>query len=454
VTTTATQSPQVPAQRWWRSFNRTHWFVFTAASLAWLFDCLDQQVFNLSRDGAVEDLVANKARATELASYTTSVFLIGWATGGLIFGALGDRFGRARVLMVSLLIYSICTGLSAFASSYFGFCACLFFTGLGVGGVFGLSVALVADSVPDHTRAPALGLLQSLSSWGNIAAGLAGMGVGLLAAGHHLPPSLKVWQAMFLIGSVPAFCFSFLLLRVKEPERWRLAKAAGAKTGVKFGSYLTLLRHPTWSRHAWLGLLLCSAGIIGLWGIGNFHPKIVRSIIESHLSASGLSPAEIASQKAYWSSLGLLLQNVGAFFGMLSMAKFAQVKGRRPAFALGLTLSFLSTILVFRYLREIHQIYWMLPIMGFGQLSVFGVYAIYLPELFPTSLRSTGTSFCYNFGRLAAASAPFTIGRITRHLGGDIEGFRTAGSWVSLVLLLGIAVLPFLPETKDKPLPE
>lgn len=117
-------------------------------------------------------------------------------------------------------------------------------------------------------------------------------------------------------------------------------------------------------------------------------------------------------------------------------------------------LSFLCTILVFKFLREINQIYWMLPLMGFGQFSVFGIYAIYLPELFPTSLRSTGTSFCYNFGRLAAASAPFTIGRITRSLGGDIEGFRNAGLWVSLVLPLGIVVLPFLPETKGKPLPE
>ena len=86
--------------------------------------------------------------------------------------------------------------------------------------------------------------------------------------------------------------------------------------------------------------------------------------------------------------------------------------------------------------------------------SVFGVYAIYLPELSPTNLRSTGTSFCYNFGRLIAASTPFTIGRITRKLGSNIEGFRTAGMWVSLVLLAGILVLPFLPETKGQPLPE
>jgi MFS family permease len=162
----------------------------------------------------------------------------------------------------------------------------------------------------------------------------------------------------------------------------------------------------------------------------------------------------MASSKAYWSSLGLLFQNIGGFIGMMSLAKFAQVKGRRPAFALSLALSFLSTLLVFKFLREIDQIWWMLPIMGFGQLSVFGVYAIYLPELFPTSLRSTGTSFCYNFGRLLAATAPFTISRLTKQLGGNIEAFRTAGMWISLSLLIGIAVLPFLPETKDKPLPE
>lgn len=441
-------------QPWWRSFNRNHWLVFAVASLAWLFDCLDQQVFNLARDGAVEDLLGDKAKAIEFAPYTTSFFLIGWAIGGLIFGSLGDRFGRARMLAVTMMIYSICTGLSAFVTSFSSFCACLFLTGLGVGGVFGLSVALVADSVPDHTRAPALGLLQSLSSWGNITAGLIGMGIGLLATQHLLPFSLKAWQAMFLVGAVPAFLCVFLFRKLKEPEKWVRAKAEGDKKGVKFGSYVVLLKHPTWSKHAWLGLILCSAGIIGLWGIGNFHPKIVRAIIETHLAADHLTRDALASKKAYWSSLGLLLQNIGGFFGMLSLAKFAQVKGRRPAFALALLLSFLSTQLVFRYLREVSQIYWMIPIMGFGQYSVFGVYAIYLPELFPTNLRSTGISFCYNFGRFIAASAPFTIGQITRRLGGNIEGFRIAGMWVSLVLLIGILVLPFLPETKDKPLPE
>jgi len=439
---------------WWRSFNRRHWLVFTLASLAWVFDCLDQQVFTLAKDSAVGDLLVDKAKATEFTAYTTSFLLLGWAVGGLIFGALGDRFGRARMLAFTLLVYSVFTGLSSFAGSYAGFCGFVFCTGLGIGGVFGLSVALVADSVPDAARAPALGWLQSLSTWGNIGAAFTGMGIGAFAASHLLPFGLRTWQVLFLVGAVPAFLCVFVLRRLREPDRWVRAKAEGAKRGIKFGSYGKLLGHRVWSKHAWLGLIFCCAGIVGLWGLGNFHPAIVGSIVAAHFASAHLSPEALASKIVRFRSLGLLLQNIGGFLGMIAMAKLAQVRGRRPALALALLLSFFSTLLVFRYLRELNEIYWMLPIMGFGQLGVFGVYAIYLPELFPTSLRSTGTSFCYNFGRLVAATAPFTMGRITKSLGGNIEGFRTAGMWVSLVLLLGIVVLPFLPETKDQPLPE
>ena len=447
-------SPSTPAQPWWRALNREHWFVFTIASLAWLFDCLDAQFFNLARDAALDDLLTDKAQATVYGPYTTSVFLLGWAAGGLIFGSLGDRYGRARILTVSVLLYSVFTGLNAFSTSFFDFCAYRFLSGLGVGGVFGLAVALVADSVPDHTRAPALGLLQSLSTWGNILAGLIGMAIGALAARHFLPFGLKAWQAIFLVGAVPAFLCVFILRRLKEPEKWVQARTAGAKRGIKFGSYATLLGHPRWAKHAWLGLVLCLAGIVGLWGIGNFHPKIVGTIIAGHLAAARLAPDALASQQAFWRSAGLLLQNIGGFIGMMTLAWVAQVRGRRPAFALALLCSFLSTVLVFKGLREFSQMFWMLPLMGFGQLSVFAVYAIYLPELFPMSLRSTGTSFCYNFGRIIAATAPFTLSRITQSLGGDIEAFRTAGIWVSLVLLLGLVVLPFLPETRGQPLPE
>jgi MFS family permease len=442
------------AQRWWQGLTREQWLVFTGASLAWAFDCFDLQVFNLARDAAMEDLIADPKLALEYGPYTTSVFLIAWAVGGLIFGALGDRYGRARMLTVCILLYSLSTGLSSFSTGFIDFCLYRFATGLGVGGVFGLAVALVADSLPNRSRAPALGLLQSLSTWGNLAAALIGMLLGSFAARQLLPFGLAHWQVMFLVGALPALLCVPLLRHLKEPPKWVAARSEGAVRGIEFGSYRRLLTHPVWASRAWLGLVVCSAGIIGLWGVGNFHPKIVGSIVEQHFIGTGLSPAELGSEKAYWRSIGLLLQNVGGFLGMLALAKIAQVYGRRIAIALGLFLSIVSTWIVFRYMREFQDMYWMLPLMGFGQLAVLGAYAVYLPELFPTSLRSTGTSFCYNVGRIVAATAPFTMSQLTRSLGGDIEGFRTAGTWVSLVLLVGIAVLPWLPETKDRPLPE
>jgi MFS family permease len=408
---------------------------------------MDQQFFNLARDGAMEALIPSKA--LEYAPFTTSVFLVGWAVGGLIFGALGDRFGRAKMLTVTILLYSASTGLNAFATGFFDFCVYRFITGLGVGGVFGLAVALVADSVPDRGRAPALGLLQALSTVGNLSAGLIGMAIGAAAT---LPFGFKPWQMMFVVGAAPALLSVFVLSRLKEPEKWVRARDEGKARGIKFGSYRSLLTHPRWSKHAWFGLIACSAGIIGLWGIGNFHPKIVGSIVAE--AGKGLSPAALDSHKTFWRAAGLLLQNIGGFIGMFVMAKLAQTKGRRIAFALALLFSFLSTVLVFKFMRTTSDIYWMLPLMGFGQLGVFGVYAVYLPELFPTSLRSTGTSFCYNVGRIVAAAGPFTLSKITSAYGNNMEAFRTAGLWVSLVLLLGIAVLPLLPETKDKPLPE
>jgi MFS family permease len=434
---------------WWRTFNGEQWIIFAVALLAWALDCFDQQIFNLARDGAIEHLLGRQS-AIEYAPYTTSFFLIGWAIGGLILGPLGDRYGRARMLMVAVLMYALSTGMNA---SFWSFCAYRFITGLGVGGVFGLAVALVSDSLPDAARAPAIGMMQSLSAFGNMTAGLTGMGIGLLAHRNLLPFNLQTWQWLFIVGAFPAMMLLPLFFWIREPQRWTEARAAGLRSGIRFGSYSYLLTDPTWRRHAWLGLLMCGAGIVGLWGIGNFYPRIIGSIIDVHLASSSLSPDAIANERTYWSSVGSLLQNAGGLVGMWSLAKLSQVQGRRLACGAAVTLSFLSTLLALIYLRHVSQIYWILPIMGFGQYSVFGAYAIYLPELFPTSLRSTGVSFCYNLARLLAATAPFTLGQLTHRLGGDVEAFRTAGIAVSFSLLIGLLVLPFLPETRGKPLP-
>src|SRR3954462_1706519 len=221
--------------RWWKTLNRYHWFVFAMASLAWLFDCLDQQIFILARNTAMADLLPKGWDPKEYGGYATAIFVAGWATGGLIFGAVGDRIGRAKTLMLTVLLYSVCTGLSAFSKGWIDFAIYRFITGLGVGGVFGLAVALVADSLPDSARTGALGTLQALSAVGNITAGLVSMSLGAVEGQWFEAGSS--WKLMFLIGAVPAFLCVFVQLRLKEPEKWVAARAQGRLTGVKFGSY-------------------------------------------------------------------------------------------------------------------------------------------------------------------------------------------------------------------------
>ena len=150
-----------------------------------------------------------------------------------------------------------------------------------------------------------------------------------------------------------------------------------------------------------------------------------------------------------------MMLNIGAFFGIYAFSYFTHFVGRKPAFAVSFLAALVSTAIVFWYLREFNQIFWMIPLMGFCQLSLFGGYAIYFAELFPTRLRSTGTSFCYNVGRFAAAAGPFTLGYLTSDVfGGKPEPMRYAGVAMTLVFLVGLAALPFAPETKGKPLPE
>src|SRR5207249_4335388 len=128
--------------------------------------------------------------------------------------------------------------------------------------------------------------------------------------------------------------------------------------------------------------------------------------------------------------------------------------GRRGTFAIGFVAAWASTAAVFWFLNDFGQIFWMVPIMGFCQLSLFAGYAMYFPELFPTHLRSTGTSFRYNVGRFLAASGPLLQGELNRAFAQKGESLRYAGVTMCTVFLLGLLVLPFAPETKDQPLPE
>ncbi len=454
---------------WYRLLNKHHWFVLTIATMAWVFDCLDQQLFILARPAAMAALLPADWNAKEFAGYATSIFMVGWATGGLLFGSLGDRYGRAKMLTLTVFIYSICTGLSAFSQDFFQFALYRFITGLGVGGVFGLAVALVADSLPEQARSKALGTLQAMSAIGNITAGLCSIYVASLVDSGTIKGG-DSWKYLFWIGALPAFLCVFIAVRLKEPEKWVKAKAEGKITGVKFGSYASLFSHPRWKRHALGGMLLCISGVIGVWGIGFFAPELVGSVMARSLKEAGVAGPQIASETAKWTGINGIVQNVGAFLGMISFTWLAQGIGRKKAFVLGSIAAAAATIFYFQCFDSKSDI-WMSGVMGFCQLGLFAGFSMYLPELFPLRLRSTGISFCYNVGRFLAALGPWTLGYLTKYLSdqaaalnaGETDAvitaakliaFREAACWMCFIYFVGIIALKWLPETKGQPLPE
>ncbi|GAC1300345.1 MAG: MFS transporter [Isosphaeraceae bacterium] len=441
---------------WYRGLTRYHWFVLIVASLGWMFDTMDQQLFNLARKPAIAQLLGpdRVKEVDEYGGYATSIFMIGWAVGGLFFGVVGDRIGRAKTMLLTILVYSIFTGLSALSKGFGDFAFYRFLTGLGVGGEFAVGVSLVAEVMPDRARPFALGWLQALSAVGNMTAAVVAMILGQLERSGTVSSS-GTWRAMFMVGALPAALTIPIFLKLKEPERWQ--KATGGSEGAKLGSIRELFGDPRWRTNALAGMLWACAGVIGVWGIGFFSFDLFRSVFTASFKAMGLSDAETAGRVTLWVGIQSLMQNLGAFFGILAFSKFTQSRGRKPAFAVALVLAMAATAFTFRYLNSLSDVFWMIPLMGFCQLSLFGGYAIYFPELFPTRLRSTGTSFCYNVGRLVAALGPLSLGLLTSRVFNGYANpwpLRYAGMTMCSCLLVGFIALIFLPETKGKPLPE
>ena len=563
-------------RNWPALLNRYHWFVFVVAALGWLFDTMDQQLFNLARLPAMRELLSLNGEAVsdglalEYGGYATSIFLVGWALGGLFFGVLGDRIGRAKTMVITILMYSLFTGLSAFSRSIWEFSFYRFLTGLGVGGEFAVGVALVAEVMPLRARPYALGLLQALSAVGNITAALISIGFGQLERSGVMGNAqifgitLTAWRCMFLVGTLPALLALLVRRRLKEPDQWQAAVARRSTEPVRH-SYAELLFDRRWLPRAIVGLLLATSGVIGLWGIGFFSIDLNRNVFRRAFHAELRSDGQAAQDWAFlqqvvqapdrmtswtgtvqpqdlidldanrqdaavlwsavlslqrdqqpigltevlqrlddrgqsaadrdrrrtqlmtpipdvstlsldehqerirqrtkqlngrltmWAGITSIFLNLGAFFGIYAFGPVSQVIGRRRAFALSFLAAMLSTAAVFWTMQDIWHVVVMVPIMGFCQLSLFGGYAIYFPELFPTRIRSTGISFCYNVGRLVAAIGPTMLGHLTSNVFGaypEPMRLRYAGITMCGVFLIGLLVLPFAPETKDQPLPD
>ena len=379
-------------QSWTKGLTGYHWFVFLVASAAWFFDCLDQRLFSLARIPALRSLMppdtaAGVVQAT--GKEVTAVFLVGWGVGGLIFGALGDRYGRARMLTITVLIYSVFTGLTFFSQTYWDFAICRFLTGLGVGGVFGLAVSLIAETLPDSSRTGALGMLQVLSTIGNIAAGFFNSLVDWLQRNGYVEPG-EGWRYMFLIGAA-AGALGYFYRRIPSRAREVAAGESGRQVAERqyFFALSWITGRPCWRKNLVIGALLASTGVIGLWAIGEYAVDLQRNVFRTYYatnSASPLSPAELDTKVNTAVSIAYILNMLGAGVGMWIFTKLAQWYGRRPAFAVGYSSALVITLLVYWKMNSPMDAYWMMPLMGaaaFGLCRFRNLLARAFPEPVP-----------------------------------------------------------------------
>lgn len=420
---------------WYRGVSRYQWLVVIIASAGWVFDAFEGQLFNIERNQMLAEIL-NVAQdhpdVRRWGDFFLGVFLVGGTVGGIGFGWLGDRWGRNPTMVLTILFYSVFSGLTYFATELWHVGTLRFLVAMGVGGEWAVAAALVAEVVPKHARAHMAGLFHSTSVLGTFLAA----GVGL---------AVSDWRHAFLIGVLPAGLVVWVRARIEEPESWHAAKQrAAAGGGAQLGSFHDLLFNPKWARRAILGGLLAAVGLGTFWAV----TVAGQDLAKDFLVRRGVPVGEATAQAKF--AYGIV-QTLGAGVGMLSFGPLAVRFGRRPTFMFFHAVSLIIVPMTCFLPTSYPVLLAFLPLYGFFTLGLHAGYAVYFPELFPHHLRSTGTGFCFNGGRLVASSALVFSGWLKALPGVDL---RVAVSGMSLLFLVGLVILVFLPETRGQELPE
>ena len=424
---------------WRHGVTRYQWLVLLVAWLGWVFDSMDATIYAIVLHPALEELLRTSV-ADGLVSHEVigwygglifSIFLIGWAVGGVLFGIVADYFGRTKTLIITILVYSLFTGLAALSDTWWHLAIYRFVTALGIGGEWAAGAVIVAEVWPEEKRAKAAGILQS--AW---AAGF------FLAAAINLLLQSYSWRVLFLVGILPAFMSLFIFMWVEEPDRWVKSRSQELLSGAGRRVKLLDLFKGNLLRPTLVGSSLAFVAVFGLWGATNWVPTLVREFPD-------LQGLDRAVQSTYV-SYAIMALNLGALVGYFCFGPMADRFGRRPIFAVMCAGSLVMLPITFLTPPAYADVLLLLPVLGFFNNGIFSGFPIYLPELYPTSLRATGAGFCFNAGRILASTGPFLTGFLVTSLG----SFGRAASAVALIYLVGLAILPFAPETRGQPLPD
>ena len=485
----------------------------TAALLGWMFDGFEMGLFPLIGGPALNDLLgpASAAQATQWFGAIIAVFLVGAATGGVFFGWLGDRIGRVRAMSLSIFTYAVFTGLCGFATEAWHIAALRFIASLGMGGEWSLGVALVNEIWPNKSRALIAGLIGAAANVGFLLVGLLSIGlhqfiggVEALLLGIGMPTAMvsrllanSGWRFLMISGALPALLVFFIRLFVPESKKWEHEKARGATShwsngdllGVSVGCLASIAIIWSWSpagigpgaqrrsspssasrRHC--GDFCFRSGVISTarsprdrsrrhssaWSSGTCC--LARAWPASHCSARGdrfngrrggrssSSPTQAASRGNTRRSARPSARSCSRFWRASSPGKF----GRRITYAVLCVGSILSCLLLYQGNDRFDGFFLFSIFLAGGITAAFyGLFPLYLPELFPTVVRATGQGFSYNFGRILAAVGGLQTATLMGFFGGS---FPMAGSVLTVFYLIGLVIIWLGPETLGKPLPE
>jgi len=432
---TAVSKEAATPARWYQGVTRYQWLVLVIASAGWVFDAFEGQVFNTTRTHLLTDILHATPDAPEVRRWGDvflGVFLAGGAFGGILFGSLADRWGRKPIMVVTILFYSVFAGLTYFATELWQIGTLRFLVAMGVGGEWAVAATLVAEVFPKHARVHASGIFHATSTIGTWVAITVGLAVG------------TQWRYAYLISVLPAMLVFWVWSSVKEPESWQHARdKAATGEGGKLGSFRELFFHRVWGPRALLGMVLAAVGLGTFWSVTAAGQDLMLDL----LRRGGMDSVE-AAEKAL---LAYGVETIGMAVGLLSFGPLCVRLGRKKTFILLQVLSLIIVPITCYLPTTYTQLLLLLPLMGFATLSIHAGFAIYFPELFPNHLRSTAAGFCFNAGRLLASPVLIFSGWLKALPGMNLQSAITL---MSLLFVIGIIVVFFLPETKDKPLPE
>jgi len=407
---------------------RGQWLVLLAAFLGWMFDGLEMGIFPLVARPALQEMQAAAGLLDEQfvqmwMGKITALFLLGAAAGGLVFGWLGDKLGRVRAMSLSILCYSLFTGLAYFAQQPWHLGALRFIAALGMGGEWSLGVALVMECWPASKRPLMAGVIGAAANIGYAVIAVIGINFAI---------TRDSWRWVMLVGAAPALLTLLITFFVPESERWKAAVKQGPSRPVREIFSAGLLRTTV------LAICFSSVALIVTWGIVQWIP----------LWADQMTQGQQPKVKAYIQ----LASSIGAIIGCLIAPILGGKFGRRPVY-FGLCLaSLLACSFLFRTFQNYSGAFLLtVGVVGMCTASFYGWLPQYLPELFPTRVRATGQGVAYNFGRILAAVGAWQMGSLMAFFD---KSYARAGATIVLVYLVGMVLIWFAPETKDKPLPE